>query len=792
MTKDIMFILIGMLFFSGGNYRNSDNYNNADADDTSDSNDSRDLSVCNSRMEKLEERLDNMESSQALIQDQIDLAGSQLSNASSQSLPRGQRNLKSSREDIFNNGECSMWVENNQVFFKGCNVHIVNSMGLNGTVDYGDGLGNLIIGSNICPPNSQFCDAQNPGYPNVGPTVDANRMGSHNIILGKEHIWTGEAVNSVVYGQKNTIAGPNTAILGGKLNTVKGSQNTVMGGQENFIDSYSINSTISGGLRNKISSAQFSSIVGGNSNRISQSNYNSVVGGAGNEITGNNSAILGGTDNTVISEDSSILGGSGNITRGKNSVIVSGENNTTDGNHALILGGRNNYAGGEYSSVLNGFLNRTSGKFAMVSTGYLNAARGDYSFIATGGGGNCQGSGNWVWCLQNWGNITEGSYSSIIGGSGNKAIGAYSSIVSGSSNTTPGNYAIVVGGGPDSKNIFQLFRTYDGNSANGHYSVVVGGLSNKSIGNSSAIFGGGNNETHGIGSVIAGGGGLIDVGDITYNPGNTAYGHFSLVAGGAVNQAGNVKNGAIYGNNSSIVGGQNNTTRASYSNISGGRSNQVDNEGASWSAILGGVSNQVSSEYSVVLGGKYNVSGGHATIVVGGMFNWAFDYLSSIFGGLFNIAGVPLINSITHTYPLLPPDLDSGLESRSGITVVGGYNNRAYEKLATITGGYKNIIGYINSNEQYCISCESCPGDFDAQDYYPLTTPFLLRDCTTCQTSPTGDCMQGYNNNTTSSTITGGNENHLGAGLQNLLYYPWVAGFGFDNYYEGCNDKNCN
>ena len=130
-----------MLFLSGGNYRNSDNYNNTDADDTSDFNDSRALNSCYSRMEKLEERLDSLESSQALIQDQIDLSGSQLINVPSQSLNRGEPTLKSSREEIFNVGECSMWVENNQVFFKGCNVHIVNSMGINGTVDYGDGAG---------------------------------------------------------------------------------------------------------------------------------------------------------------------------------------------------------------------------------------------------------------------------------------------------------------------------------------------------------------------------------------------------------------------------------------------------------------------------------------------------------------------------------------------------------------------------------------------------------------------------------------------------------------------------
>jgi len=782
MTKDILFFLIGMLFLSGGNYRNSDNYNNTDADDTSDSNDSRAFNSCYSRMEKLEERLDSLESSQALIQDQIDLSGSQLINVPSQSLNRGEPTLKSSREEIFNVGECSMWVENNQVFFKGCNVHIVNSMGINGTVDYGDGLGNLIIGSNTCPSTSQFCDAQNPGYPNDGSNVDANRLGSHNIIVGNRHIWTGDAINSVIFGLENTIAGANTAILGGKLNTVKGSQNTVMGGQENFIDSYSLSTTISGGLRNKFSSAQFSSIVGGNSNRISQSNYNSIVGGAGNEITGNNSAIVGGTDNMVISEDSSILGGNGNITQGKGSVIVSGENNITQGLRAVILGGRRNFAGGQFSSVLNGYLNNAAGKHAVVSTGYFNAAKGDYSYIATGGGGNCQEYDNWIWCLQRFGNTTEGKYSSILGGASNKTIGPYSSIISGSNNTTPGNSAVVVGGGPEAKILSLMFPSYDGNSATGNFSVVVGGLSNKSIGNSSAILGGGNNETHGRGSAVCGGGGVIlDTGDEhPYNPGNFAYGDFSLVAGGEHNWAGTWykdENDVFHltGDNAVAVGGKDNGAYAPRSCAVGGRGNFIDY--GEMGSTFGGAWNQVSGHLSVIVGGKKNVSAGYANLVSGGMHNWTFDYVSAIFGGLFNVAGVP----INGNYPFKLDNIDTAIvNDRTGMTTVGGYRNRAFDNISTVVGGTRNVAGHVPQNEDYCVQCVSCfnlPSVF-VYDNSPLEND-IYRDCS-CQ-------QECYTTNMTTSaaTVTGGHDNHLASYLQNALYYPWIAGHGFEYSYLG-------
>ena len=197
MMKDAIFFLLGLILLSGGRYGNSENFSNTNSNDAANS---IDLNICLSRMEKLEGRLEDLEYSQADLQDQLAKGGQNTNIHSAQFLSKVQPNYKTTREEIFKFGDCATWVENNQVFFQGCNVHIVNTTGLGGAIDHGDGLGNLIIGSNSCPPANPLCDPQNPGYPNVGTNVDVHRMGSHNIIVGERHIWKSEAINSVIFG----------------------------------------------------------------------------------------------------------------------------------------------------------------------------------------------------------------------------------------------------------------------------------------------------------------------------------------------------------------------------------------------------------------------------------------------------------------------------------------------------------------------------------------------------------------------------------------------------------------
>jgi hypothetical protein len=279
------------------------------------------------------------------------------------SSPRQMKSSLDGRTEIFKTPEgCMMWAEYNQVYFQGCNVHIVNSSGPAGAIDRGDGLGNLIIGKSVCPPANPNCRQYHPGFTQPGEAVDTERMGSHNIVVGDGHGWNEAAVNSVVFGRWNHLKGPDSAILGGRENVVTGERNTIVSGRNNLVYSPASDSTITGGQQNTISNGQFASIVGGKGNTVS-SRYSSILGGDGNRIS---------------SDYASVVGGGGNWANGLGSVIISGSSNTTSGDHSLVLGGERNTASGRYASVLNGYTNSALGKHAVVSTGSLNTAKGDF------------------------------------------------------------------------------------------------------------------------------------------------------------------------------------------------------------------------------------------------------------------------------------------------------------------------------------------------------------------------------------------------------------------------------
>ncbi|MBU1412352.1 hypothetical protein KKC22_12635 [Myxococcota bacterium] len=553
-------------------------------------------------------------------------------------------------------------------------------------------------------------------------------------------------------------------------NVVTGRRNAIVGGENNSI----IENTIS------------ATITGGNSNTISNSRYSSILGGYSNEIAGDYSTTLGGNKNRISSDYSSIIGGKSNLTTGQGSVIVSGVSNSAVGAHALVLGGERNFAGGEFASVLNGYGNNALGKHAMVSTGSLNSAKGDFSFIATGGGGTCgYWRGHFI-CNLISRNVAEGKYSTILGGYSNNATGTHASIISGSSNTAPGYAAVVVGGGGSGIILPGYEHASLGNSAVGSHSVVVGGMENRSYGNYSAILSGGNNETHGRGSAVCGGGGIIlDIGDEQfYNPGNIGYGDFSLVAGGEHNRAGKYYKDENYvfhstGDNAVAVGGKDNGAYAPRSCAVGGRGNSITY--GEMGSTLGGAWNQVSGQLSVIVGGQNNVSAGYATLVSGGMHNWAFDYVSAIFGGLFNVAGVP----INGNFPFKLYNIDTDiLSDRAGMTTVGGYRNRAFDNISTVVGGTRNVAGHVPQNEDYCVQCSSCfsLAPVTVHDNGPLVS-IIPHDCSCLQ-----ECYTS-NMTTSAATITGGNDNHLASYLQNGLYYPWIAGYGFEYSYLGSGSK---
>ena len=89
------------------------------------------------------------------------------------------------------------------VIFYGANVHIESGSGQ--TVDT-TGLGNLVIGYDE--------DSFNPAV------IDANRSGSHNLVVGRQNMFTASA--GIVAGQANFISSVFATVTGGQCNAAGG------------------------------------------------------------------------------------------------------------------------------------------------------------------------------------------------------------------------------------------------------------------------------------------------------------------------------------------------------------------------------------------------------------------------------------------------------------------------------------------------------------------------------------------------------------------------------------------
>ena len=103
------------------------------------------------------------------------------------------------------------------IIFHNANVHIESGSG--NTVDT-TGWGNLVIGYNQDTSTNAFCPPSS--------TIDANRSGSHNLIVGDCHQFTSSG--GLVAGIANAISEPYSSVSGGNSNTASGEQSSVGGG----------------------------------------------------------------------------------------------------------------------------------------------------------------------------------------------------------------------------------------------------------------------------------------------------------------------------------------------------------------------------------------------------------------------------------------------------------------------------------------------------------------------------------------------------------------------------------
>jgi uncharacterized coiled-coil protein SlyX len=175
------------------------------------------------------------------------------------------------------------------VIFHGCNVHFVSGSGTTNDNGNPTGLGNVVIGYDEDPASSTIVSpysstgASNPLYP-------GDRVGSHNLIVGRWHRWLRLAFGSIVAGENNTLDNEGASVLGGAYNIAEAPLSVVVSGVYNA----TMNSE--------------SVIVGGTINQTS--GYQSVVlGGSFNETYGPDGVILGGQENILYGSGGVMLGG---------------------------------------------------------------------------------------------------------------------------------------------------------------------------------------------------------------------------------------------------------------------------------------------------------------------------------------------------------------------------------------------------------------------------------------------------------------------------------------------------
>ena len=180
-------------------------------------------------------------------------------------------------------GYLSVDTSADSIVLSSANVYIQSGQGTS-SPSSPNGLGNLIIGYDEDSSDS--------------------KTGSHNIVVGPYHSYTGAA-----------------AIIGGYDNT-SGDDGywTAVFGYQNLVDE------------------QCATVTGGYSNTATGFAA-TVTSGFVNEATGNAAAVLGGNYNLASGNTASVLGGGANTASGAYSAVGGGLGNTASGTYAIVIGG---------------------------------------------------------------------------------------------------------------------------------------------------------------------------------------------------------------------------------------------------------------------------------------------------------------------------------------------------------------------------------------------------------------------------------------------------------------------
>ncbi len=333
-------------------------------------------------------------------------------------------------------------------------------------------------------------------------------------------------------------------------------------------------------------------------------------------------------------------------------------------------------------------------------------------------------------------NINQGPYSVIVGGDSNAIynLGADHNTIGGGFGNTEQNpsFGVIAGGWRNTLDTVAWGSTISGGWLNivqpplsfigggrgneihdigwAYGGVIVGGVRNKMVHGITSFMGGGeNNFLQDEHSAFVGG-----YADTMYGYGeflggginNTIYwgSDTSTLVGGAHNYIGGGKYSflgggllnSISGTRAVIGGGDSNLIRErdTSSVIAGGSHNSIDSA-SSFSAVLGGRNNSIgkTSLHSVVVGGEENtiLSNVDHSIIGGGWQN-TIDHVSSysvLAGGIDNHI-TPITQGIQYPFPFRFGSLELGWD---GLAVIsGGQSNTVRSSLAVVAGGRGNWI----------------------------------------------------------------------------------------------------
>ncbi|MGI9142923.1 MAG: beta strand repeat-containing protein, partial [Fluviibacter sp.] len=260
-----------------------------------------------------------------------------------------------------------------------------------------------------------------------------------------------------------------------------------------------------------------------------------------------------------------------NVASGAFSVITGGQSNTSAYFNTFVGAGVYNLSNGTYSSVVGGFGNIANGYASVSVSGNSNTASGYYGFIGSG--------------------FTNSTTSSTA--------------VTTQSGTMNGTTAVTLSGSNASIKVGQYIT---GTSIAGDtYVAAISGtsltLSKNASGSSTStlsfytphgvVVGGGNNQATGSYSFIGGGG---DAG--TAGNRNVASGDYSVVTGGWKNVA---------SGNGSFIGGGGYLSGSAYGNTASGQN----------AIVVGGIQNTTSGQPSFIGGGYNNTANGVNSVIVG-------------------------------------------------------------------------------------------------------------------------------------------------------------------------------